>query len=339
MARVARATIASASRVFYRVMERPEAVAASSKIALSEREPAARARRLARRRTHGRVMISLTWIAGTVAILPLVAIVLYLMVGGASAFSPSFFTNVPAPAGARGGGMANAIVGTMLLVGIGAGIGVPIGIGAGLFAAERRGTRRATIVAFVADVLSGLPSIVLGVFVWELVVRPSGRFSALAGGIALGLLIIPLVTRATEEMVKLVPSALNEAAVALGFSKWRSASTVVLRTAMPGIVTASLVAISRAAGETAPLLFTAFGNAYWSVSLVRPIAALPLQIFAYAQSPYDDWRAQAWAGALVLLVMIAAMSLLARSVLRARLALVRGSRIERPSTIDAERGV
>jgi len=304
----------------------------------STQAPSERQQQLARRRARGQLMIGLTWIAGAVAIVPLLAIVGYLIVGGASAFSPTFFTSVPAPAGARGGGMANAIVGTVLLVGIGALIGVPIGLGAGLFAAERRGTRLATTVGFIADVLSGLPSVVLGVFVWELVVRPSGRFSALAGGIALGLLIIPLVTRATEEMVKLVPSALNEAAVALGFSKWRSASTVVLRTAMPGIVTASLVAISRAAGETAPLLFTAFGNAYWSVSLFRPIAALPLQIFAYAQSPYDDWRAQAWAGALVLLVIIAAMSLIARAVLRARLALVRGSRIERPSTIDAERG-
>lgn len=265
-----------------------------------------------------------TWIAAAFAVLPLVAILAYLIVGGASAFSPAFFTRTPAPVGVQGGGMANAIAGTMLLVGIGTLIGLPIGLGAGLFVAERSTTRLAQSVRFVADVLSGLPSIVLGVFVWELIVRPVGHFSALAGGVALGLLIIPLVTRATEEMVKLVPPALTEAALALGFSHWRTVSHVVLRTAMPGILTASLVAIARAAGETAPLLFTAFGNAYWSLNLTRPIAALPLQIFAYAQSPYDNWRAQAFAGALVLLLLITCISLIARGVLRARQKLTEG---------------
>ncbi len=273
---------------------------------------------IAARRRRGVAMTVLTWIAAAVGILPLFAILLHLAVGGASAFSPSFFTRAPAPAGVGGGGMANAIVGTLILVGIGASLGVPIGVGAGLFAAERASTRLARTVRFVADVLSGLPSIVLGIFVWELLVRPAGHFSAFAGGAALGLLIIPLVTRATEEMVKLVPSELTEAALALGFSRSRTSLLVVLRTAMPGILTASLVAIARAAGETAPLLFTAFGNAYWSLDLTRPMAALPLQIFAFAQSPYDDWRAQAWAGALVLLLLITAMSLIARAVFRAR---------------------
>jgi len=295
-----------------------------------------RTRALQARRRRGSLMTVLTWLAAGVAVLPLLAILVYLVVGGASAFTPAFFTSAPAPAGVRGGGMANAIVGTLLLVGIGAAIGVPIGLGAGLFAAERGTTRLAQSVRFVADVLSGLPSIVLGIFVWELMVRPAGHFSALAGGVALGLLIIPLVTRATEEMVKLVPTSLSEAAMALGFSRWRTSLKVVLRTAMPGIVTAALVAIARAAGETAPLLFTAFGNAYWSLDLFRPIAALPLQIFAYAQSPYDDWRAQAWAGALVLLVLITAMSLLARAVLRARQLLTQGTTGTRPSTIDAD---
>ncbi len=295
-----------------------------------------RTRALQARRRRGSLMTVLTWLAAAVAVLPLLAILAYLVVGGASAFTPAFFTSAPAPAGVRGGGMANAIVGTLLLVGIGAAIGVPIGLGAGLFAAERGTTRLAQSVRFVADVLSGLPSIVLGIFVWELMVRPAGHFSALAGGVALGLLIIPLVTRATEEMVKLVPTSLSEAAMALGFSRWRTSLKVVLRTAMPGIVTAALVAIARAAGETAPLLFTAFGNAYWSLDLFRPIAALPLQIFAYAQSPYDDWRAQAWAGALVLLVLITAMSLLARAVLRARRLLTQGTTGTRPSTIDAD---
>lgn len=290
-----------------------------------------RVRTLARRRRRGRFMTVVTWVSAAAAVLPLLAILAYLIAGGASAFSPAFFTSVPAPAGARGGGMANAIVGTLLLVGMGSMIGVPIGIGAGLFAAERRTTRLAQSVRFVADVLSGLPSIVVGILVWELIVRPVGHFSALAGGVALGIIIIPLVTRATEEMVKLVPPTLSEAALALGFSRWRTSLSVVLRTAMPGIVTATLVAIARAAGETAPLLFTAFGNAYWSLDVRRPIAALPLQIFAYAQSPYDDWRAQAWAGALVLVVLIAAMSLLARLVLRARHARSQGATTARRS--------
>ncbi len=286
--------------------------------------PTLRPSALTSRRRRSALMTALTWAAAALAVLPMAAILIYLVVGGASAFSPAFFTRMPAPAGAPGGGMANAITGTLILIGIAVLIGVPIGLGAGLFSAERSHTRLAKLVRFVAEVLSGLPSIVLGIFVWEIVVRPAGHFSALAGGIALGLLIIPLVTRATEEMVKLVPTELSEAAMALGFSRWRTSILVVLRTATPGIVTAALVAVARAAGETAPLLFTAFGNAYWSIDLRRPIAALPLQIFAYAQSPYDDWRAQAWAGALVLLMLITAMSLLARAVLRSRRALSRG---------------
>ncbi len=313
------------------MITRPATPVRHTPIALDQRVQA-----LAARRRRGTIMTVATWVAAMVAIVPLVAMLAYLIIGGASAFTPAFFTSTPAPAGVRGGGMANAIVGTLIVVGIGATIGVPIGVGAGLFAAERETTRLAQSVRFVADVLSGLPSIVLGIFVWELVVRPAGHFSALAGGVALGLLIIPLVTRATEEMVRLVPVSLSEAAMALGFSRWRTSLKVVLRTAMPGIVTAALVAIARAAGETAPLLFTAFGNAYWSLDLSRPIAALPLQIFAYAQSPYDDWRAQARAAALVLLALIAVMSLLARAVLRARQALTQGTTATRASALDAE---
>ncbi len=269
-------------------------------------------------------MTVLTWGAASLAVLPLIAILAHLVIGGASALSLDFFTNMPAPAGIPGGGMANAIAGTLMLIGIASAFGLPVGLGAGLFLAERRETRLAEVIRFVADVLSGLPSIVLGIFAWELIVRPSGHFSALSGGFALGLLIIPIVTRATEEMVKLVPVALEESALALGFSRWRTSLMIVLRTAMPGIVTAALVAIARAAGETAPLLFTAFGNAYWSLDPSRPIAALPLQIYAYALSPYDDWRAQAWAGALVLLLLITLMSVLARAVIRARQALMQG---------------
>jgi phosphate transport system permease protein len=193
-----------------------------------------------------------------------------------------------------------------------------VGIGAGLYLAEHRRARFATMVRLLADVLSGLPTIVLGIFIWELVVRPSGHFSAWAGGMALALVVLPLVARATEEMVRLVPVSLSEAALALGFSRWRTAFTVVLRTAMPGILTAVLIAVARAAGEAAPLLFTAFGNPFWSTDPSRPIAALPLQIYAYAQSPYEEWRAQAWASALLLLVLVALISAGARAVVRAR---------------------
>ncbi len=299
-----------------------------------EGRSALRARAVVRRRRTGSILTVLTWCAAAMAVLPLLAILTHLVIGGARALTPDFFTQVPSPAGVAGGGMANAIMGTMLLVAIASIIGVPIGVGAGLFVAERRETRLAESVRFVADVLSGLPSIVLGILVWQLVVRQSGRFSGLAGGIALGLLIVPLVTRATEEMVKLVPRELAESALALGFPRWRTSLVIVLRTAMPGIVTATLVAVARAAGETAPLLFTAFGNAYWSLDVTRPMAALPLQIYAYALSPYADWRAQAWAGTLVLLVLITLMSLLARAVLRARASLLQGARA-RADEIDA----
>ncbi len=270
-------------------------------------------------------MTTAVWCAAALAVLPLVAILTHVIIGGASALTPAFLIRMPAPAGMGGGGMANAIVGTLLLILIGSLLGLPVGIGAGLYLADRGDARSATLVRFVADVLSGLPSIVLGIFVWELIVRPSGHFSAFAGGVALGLLMVPLVTRATEEMVKLVPRSLVEAALALGFPQWRTSFVIVLRTAMPGIVTAVLIAIARAAGETAPLLFTAFGNAYWSLNPSQPIAALPLQIFAYAQSPYDDWHAQAWAGALVLLLLITLMSILSRWVLRARQTLMHGT--------------
>jgi phosphate transport system permease protein len=269
-------------------------------------------------------MTMLVWCAAALAVIPLLAILFHIVVSGFSALTPAFLVQMPMPAGAEGGGMANAIAGTLLLLVTAAVIGVPIGLGAGLFLAQHGRSRFAQTVRFLADVLSGLPSIMLGILVWELVVRPSGQFSALAGGIALGLLVVPLLTRATEELVNLVPAALAESALALGFTRWRTSLGVVRRTAMPGIATAALVAMARAAGETAPLLFTAFGSPYWSTSLTRPIAALPLQIFAYAQGPYDDWRAQAWAGALVLLLLVAAMSLIARWTMRSRRRLMQG---------------
>lgn len=264
------------------------------------------------RRRRSAIMSALVWCASLLCLLPLVLIMTHLLIGGARVLGPRFFTALPAPPGVAGGGVANGIAGTLLLLLIASAIGVPIGLGAGLFLAERGRTRLAELVRFLADVLSGLPSIVVGIFVWELVVRPSGQFSALAGGIALGVLMIPLITRATEAMVQLVPAALREAALALGYSRARTSLAIVLRAALPGIVTASLLAIARVAGETAPLLFTAFGTPYWSLALDAPVAALPLQIFNYATSPYDDWRAQAWGGALVLIALVVVLSWLAR---------------------------
>ncbi|MDQ3516155.1 MAG: phosphate ABC transporter permease PstA [Gemmatimonadota bacterium] len=273
---------------------------------------------LRRRKTGNVVMLALTYIAALLATLPLVFILFHLLRQGASTLTPDFFTNMPRPVGEAGGGMSNAIVGTLILIAIACAIGLPVGVGAGLYLAEKRAGALAMTVRFLSDVLNGLPSIVLGIFAWQFLVRPFGRFSALAGGIALGAMMIPLVTRTTEEMIRLVPNSLREAALALGYPRWRTSMSVILRTALPGIVTGALVAVARIAGETAPLLFTAFGNQFWSTSLDEPIAALPLQIFAYAISPYDEWHAQAWAGALVLIVIVLIISLAARHVTRAR---------------------
>jgi phosphate transport system permease protein len=263
-------------------------------------------------------MVGLTYVAAGLAMLPLVLIFGYIVSKGASTLSIDFFTKMPTGDVGPGGGMANAIVGTLILIAIASAIGLPIGVGAGLYLAESGATRLATTVRFLADVLNGLPSIVLGIFAWQLLVRPVGHFSALAGGVALGAMMIPLVTRTTEELVLTVPSALREAALALGYSRWRTSLTIVLRTAMAGIVTGALVAVARIAGETAPLLFTALGNQFWSTRLDEPIAALPLQIFVYANSPYDEWRAQAWAGSLVLISLVLIISIIARYVTRAR---------------------
>jgi phosphate transport system permease protein len=275
-------------------------------------------RTLGRRRVVNGAMIALTYLAAALTTLPLIFILALLVEKGASSIRPHFFTSLPVPAGEVGGGMANAIVGTLILIATAAAIGLPVGIGAGLYVAEYGRSRLATAVRFLSDVLNGLPSIVIGIFAWQFLVRPIGHFSALSGGVALGAMMIPLVTRTTEEMIRLVPTSLNEAALALGYSRWRTSLAVVLRTALPGIVTGALVAVARIAGETAPLLFTAFGNQFWSVRLTEPIAALPLQIFTYAISPYDDWHAQAWAGALVLIALVLVISLVARFVTRAR---------------------
>jgi phosphate transport system permease protein len=274
--------------------------------------------RIQRRHVVSGVMIALTYLAAVLATLPLILILVHLVQKGASSISLDFFTKMPQPVGESGGGMANAIVGTLILIGVACAIGLPLGIGGGLFLLDNKGTRFANAIRFLSDVLNGLPSIVLGIFAWEFLVRPIGHFSALAGGIALGAMMIPLVTRTTEEMLRIVPISLREAALALGYPRWRTSLSIVLRTALAGIVTGALVAVARIAGETAPLLFTAFGNQFWSTNLREPIAALPLQIFAYAISPYESWHSLAWAGALVLIALVLIISIVARAVTRSK---------------------
>ena len=270
------------------------------------------------RHAKSALMIALTYAAAAIAVLPLLLILWHIGRAGVRAISPAFFTQMPTPVGEPGGGMANAIVGTLILIGIASAIGLPVGIGAGLFLAESRNLKLARIVRFLSDVLNGLPSIVVGIFAWQFLVRPVGHFSALAGGVALSAMMIPLVTRTTEEMLRTVPTSLREAALALGYPRWRTSLSIALRTAAGGIATGALVALARIAGETAPLLFTAFGNQFWSVSLREPVAALPLQIFTYAISPYDEWHEKAWAGALVLISLILVISLVARVFTRSR---------------------
>lgn len=270
--------------------------------------------RRTRRMIANQAMVGITYCAALLATLPLLFILTYLVQKGATSLSLNFFTNIPRPVGETGGGMANAIVGTLVLVGVAALIGLPVGVGAGLYLAEHKGARFANSVRFLSDVLNGLPSIVMGIFAWEFLVKPIGHFSAAAGGIALGAMMIPLVTRSTEELVLTVPTSLREAALALGFPRWRTSLSIVLRTALPGIVTGALVAVARIAGETAPLLFTALGNDFWSTSLTQPIAALPVQIYVYSISAYDEWHRLAWAGALVLISLVLVISIAARLV-------------------------
>lgn len=249
-----------------------------------------------------------TWLAILATVLvvaPLVAIFVYLVYKGASSLNLDFFTKMPKPVGEVGGGMANAIAGSAILLAVGSLLGIPIGIGGGIFLAEfGRGTRLADAVRFTADVLNGVPSIVMGIAIYALIVVPQGHFSAFSGGVALGIMMIPTVCRTTEEMLLMVPHAVREAALALGVPNWRSVLSITVKTASPGIITGCMLAFARVAGETAPLIFTALGNTFWSTNLNREIAALPLQIYVYALSPYDDWHRLAWAGALVLIVLI-----------------------------------
>ena len=231
-----------------------------------------------------------------------------------------FFTQMPKPVGESGGGMANGIVGTLILVSLGSVIGIPIGVLSGIYVTEYSGGFFSNLVKFVTDVLSGVPSIIIGIFAYGVIVIPMQGFSAIAGGFSLGILMIPTITRITEEMLKLVPQSLREASLALGVSRWKTTLQIVLRTASGGIITGILLAIARAAGETAPLLFTAFGNRFWSTDLNQPIASLPVQIFNYAISPFEDWHHQAWAGALVLIILVFIVNLIVRIVTRDKFA-------------------
>jgi phosphate transport system permease protein len=266
------------------------------------------------RKAKNLLMMGLTIFATVITLIPLFLILGYLLYKGASSLNLAFFTKLPSPVGEAGGGMANAIVGTFELVLIACLIGVPIGVGAGIYVAEHRGSQLANAVRFAADVMMGVPSIVVGIFAYALVVRPMGGFSALAGSVALATIMIPLVTRTTEEMVLLVPHELREASLALGVPRWRTTISVVARTAMGGIATGVILATARIAGETAPLLFTAFGNRFWSTALSGPVASLPVQIYTYAISPFADWQRQAWAGALVLTAIVLALELGVRAV-------------------------
>src|SRR2546421_11947965 len=252
-------------------------------------------------------------------IAPLGLVFYHLIKSGVGAVNWDFFTKLPKPVGETGGGMANAIVGTVVLLGIASLVGVPVGVLGGVYLSEYSFSRLNGWIRFAADVLNGVPSIIWGMVVYALVVMPMKSFSAYAGGIVLGMMMVPLIMRTTEEVVLLVPNGYREAALALGIAQWRTILQIVIRTALKGIITGILLALARVAGETAPLLFTAFGNRFWNHHLSDPIAALPLQIFNYAISPYEDWHRQAWAGALVLLLLVAIVSVSVRVLTRDRL--------------------
>ena len=263
-----------------------------------------------------RIVLGACYAAAALVVLPLVLIVWHLVAKGLPALNLGFFVHMPKPVGEAGGGMANAIVGTLIVVGMGALIALPLGIGSGVYLAEYGRGRFAMMVRYTTDVLSGVPSIVVGVVAYGLVVVPMGRFSAIAGSVALAILMLPPIIRATEEMVRLVPQSYRQGALALGAPRWKVIQQVVLPAARAGIVTASMLAIARAAGETAPLLFTALGNRFWSLRLDQPIATLPVFIFDYARAPYADWNRQAWTGALVLVLLVALISGVLRLTVR-----------------------
>jgi phosphate transport system permease protein len=252
------------------------------------------------------------------AVAPLFMIFFYTLFQGIGALNLDFFTQMPKPVGESGGGMANALVGTGILIGLGGLFGLPVGVLSGIYLAEYGNNAFGSAVRFLTDVLSGIPSIVVGVVAYVLVVLPMSHFSALAGGVALGILMIPTVTRTTEEMIRLVPGSFREAGLALGIPQWKTTLRIILPTALKGITTGILLSLARAAGETAPLLFTALGNRFWSTAIDQPIASLTVFIFDYAKAPFDDWNRQAWAAAFVLIALIFFLNLVFRIVTRSR---------------------
>jgi len=270
------------------------------------------------RRLRSNFMVGLMVGCVIAAVLPLLLILGSLLIRGAGSLNWAFFTRPPAPAGETGGGVANAILGTLMIVGAASLVGIPLGMGAGVFCSEYPHRRLSWMTRFVADVMNGTPSIVVGVFAWTWIVARQKHFSGLAGSAALALLMIPMVMRTTEEMIKLVPNSLREAALALGYPRWRVTLGIIVPTALPGIVTGSLLAVARVAGETAPLLFTALGSQFMSTKLNQPMAALPLTVFTYATGPYEEWHQFAWAAALVLIMVVFVLSLSARIATRRR---------------------
>ncbi len=268
--------------------------------------------RNARRRIVSRIAVTLCLLSVIIALVPLGFILFFVVTRGIGALNWDFFTQLPRPVGEPGGGMANAIVGTVMLSGLGAIFAIPVGIVSGVYMSEYAGTRFASAVRFAADTLNGVPSIVIGVFVYGIVVLQMRQFSMLAGSVALGVMMLPIIARTTEELLRLVPQTLREGALALGATRARATFSVVLPAALPGIITGVILALARIAGETAPLLFTSFNNRFWNTNPLQPTASLTVQIFTYASSPYEDWHRQAWAGALVLVSIVLTCSILAR---------------------------
>lgn len=271
-----------------------------------------------RRKIVNATMLALSMLAAIITIIPLIFIFYYTISKGITYLNLDFFIHMPKPVGEPGSGMANAIVGTLILIGIGGAIGIPVGILTGTYLSEFGNNKFGFLVRFLADVLSGIPSIVVGVVAYTIVVIPMKHFSALAGGIALGILMIPTITRTTEEMIRLVPHSYREAGLALGIQKWKTTLLIVLRTAWKGIATGILLGLSRAAGETAPLLFTALGNRFWSTSVFQPMASLTVYIYDYPRAPFEDWNKQAWTAALVLIMIISIFSLIFRIITRSK---------------------
>src|SRR5271155_228931 len=257
-----------------------------------------------RRRITDHVMTGVAVLTVILVLVPLFAIFAYLVYRGIGSINWAFLTQTPKPVGEAGGGMANAIVGSGFILALASILGVPLGVGAGIYLAEYGRNRFGDVIRFTADVLNGVPSIVIGIVAYSIVVLTQKHFSALAGGVALGIMMIPTVARATEEMLLMVPNVIREAAYGLGIPRWRTTLSITLRTATSGVITGIMLAFARVAGETAPLLFTAFGNQFWNLKLNQPTAALSLQVYTYAISPYDDWHKQAWAGSLILILLI-----------------------------------